>query len=310
MSINHAILFNGIFRETEYYSMIMNIFTIERPCYLKNLIFFILVGFTLNTFSETSEVSDESSPWDIRIGLGYGKRQNPLINEDDLQVFINLDIAWYGKSWFFDNGDVGYSFLNNETSTANITARVNSERNFFQKNNTSFISLNRINTNVFLSDNVNPLTESVNINVPDRNYALELGLEWLGEYTWGNLYASGFFDISDSHNGQAFSVSYSYGWQMNRWYFEPQLTANWQSQKLNTYYWGADENELSPGIPEVIIDDDINYRFRFVLSYQVTPDWQWATALEYERLSDEISSSPIVERNSIHGFFTGYVYRF
>ena len=47
------------------------------------------------------------SPWRLGVAMGYGERSNPLINSDDLPIILDLDIAYFGKYFFFDNGDLG-----------------------------------------------------------------------------------------------------------------------------------------------------------------------------------------------------------
>src|SRR6185503_3572374 len=49
--------------------------------------------------------------WRLGVALGYGQRTNPLIQSDDIPVIVDLDIAWFGERWFFDNGDLGFSLV-------------------------------------------------------------------------------------------------------------------------------------------------------------------------------------------------------
>ena len=76
------------------------------------------------------------SPWRLGIAAGYGERSNPLVLSDDIPIAIDIDIAWFGKRFFFDNGDLGYTFANNELVTGSLVARFNSDRVFFGKTET------------------------------------------------------------------------------------------------------------------------------------------------------------------------------
>src|SRR5688500_10211665 len=82
----------------------------------------------------------EERSWRFGVGLGYGQRTNPLIQSDDIPIVVDLDIAWFGKRWFFDNGDLGFALADNRFLTANVVARVNSDRTFFSKTNTRYVS--------------------------------------------------------------------------------------------------------------------------------------------------------------------------
>ena len=84
---------------------------------------------------------DGTSPWEIGIAFGYGERSNPLIQSDDIPVLIDIDIAWYGERWFFDNGDVGRTLFDGANVTVNFIGRVNSNRVFFSKTDTDYVSI-------------------------------------------------------------------------------------------------------------------------------------------------------------------------
>ena len=57
-----------------------------------------------------------SGSWRFGVALGYGERTNPLIQSDDIPIVVDLDIAWFGERWFFDNGDLGFSLVDNARS--------------------------------------------------------------------------------------------------------------------------------------------------------------------------------------------------
>src|SRR5262249_36076913 len=70
------------------------------------------------------------SHWRLGLALGYGERTNPLIQSEKIPVLVDLDVAWFGKRWFFDNGDVGFAVLDRPAFTLNAVARVNTDRAF------------------------------------------------------------------------------------------------------------------------------------------------------------------------------------
>src|SRR5690606_15707572 len=85
--------------------------------------------------------ADRESPWVIGVAFGYGERSNPLIQSEDLDILVDIDVAWFGKRWFFDNGDVGYTLRDGERFTLNLIGRVNSDRVFFSKTDTDHVSI-------------------------------------------------------------------------------------------------------------------------------------------------------------------------
>ena len=82
----------------------------------------------------------EEKSWRFGVGLGYGQRTNPLIQSEDIPVVVDLDIAWFGERWFFDNFDLGFSLVDNARFTTNVVARLNSDRAFFGKTNTRYVN--------------------------------------------------------------------------------------------------------------------------------------------------------------------------
>ena len=139
---------------------------------------------------QTNEDPGESR-WRLGAALGYGMRTNPLVQSDDIPIVVDLDIAWFGDHWFFDNGDLGVTFADNDRLTASLVARVNSDQVFFGKTDTRFVAFDFTGM---------PLAESVDFKVPDRDYAVELGMELLTDGAWGRLQASAFHDVSNTHS--------------------------------------------------------------------------------------------------------------
>lgn len=250
---------------------------------------------------EFPEAEPESeSPWRLGVALGYGQRTNPLKYSDNITVIVDVDIAWFGEHWFFDNGDVGYTLSENDLFTVNLLGRINSDRVFFSKTNTQFISIS------------NSVGESlvVEAEIPDRDYAIEAGVELLADGDWGYLQAGAFQDVSRTHKGSEIYAEYSHTFRNGRWFYEPSLGVSWKSQKLNDYYWGVTPDEASAAFPPYEADSGVNYFARFQLSYQLTRKWATLFVVEYERLNHEAAESPLVEEKSVYGAFAGLKYNY
>jgi len=257
----------------------------------------------VSTASEQGEDNGEAgeSRWRLGAAFGYGMRQNPLVQSDDIPIVLDLDIAWFGDHWFFDNGDLGLTFADNERLTASLVARVNSDRVFFSKTDTRFVSFDVIGM---------PLSEAVEFKVPDRDYAVELGLEMLTDGRWGRLQLGAFHDVSNTHEGYEVFLDYSYGWREQRWYIEPSLGVAYKSDELNNYYWGVSEDEAGVVTLPYEASAGINMHARLMVGYQFSRHWSLSLITEYERINDEAAASPIVEDRNVLGYFAGVAYRF
>ncbi|MGD8341708.1 MAG: MipA/OmpV family protein [Gammaproteobacteria bacterium] len=253
-----------------------------------------------NTGSGSVAVSPPSN-WRIGAAFGYGERTNPLVQSDDLPLVVDLDIAWFGDRWFFDNGDGGLTFADNDRLTASIVGRINSDRVFFSRTNTRFITVDAAGA---------PLDIPADFNPPDRDYAVELGVELLTDGNWGALQLAGFHDASGTHDGFELSAEYRFSWRRSRLHIEPSVGIRYKSRDLNDYYWGLTAAEGQGVVPAYAADAGTNWSAGLTIGYQINRNWAASVVVDYERLNDEAARSPIVEERSVRGVFAGLARRF
>ena len=261
----------------------------------------------LLAFSATASLADEelkdptASRWRLGAAFGYGVRTNPLVQSEDIPIIVDFDIAWFGDRWFFDNGDLGLTLANNDVLTANVVARYNSDRVFFGNTDSRFVSFDSAGM---------PLAEAVEIEVPDRDYAIELGVEMLTDGPWGLLRLTAFHDVSGTHEGYELYADYSYGWRNQRLYIEPSFGASYKSANLNNYYWGVTDEEAGVALPPYEAGAGVNLHTRLKVAYQLSRHWGVSFVAEYQRMNDEAAASPIVEERNVLGYFAGVSFRF
>jgi outer membrane protein len=241
------------------------------------------------------------SPWRLGIAMGYGERSNPLLNSDDIPVVVDIDVAYFGKYVFFDNGDVGLTFADNDVVTGSVMARVRSDQVFFGRTDTDFIRFDATGLE---------LEAPVEVTVPDRDYAAEAGVELLSDGRWGHVQMNAFHDISGTHNGYEVAVDYGVGFRAGSWYLRPSFGLSYKSADLNDYYWGVRPSEASPALPAYEAGAGINVRARLNANYYFSRNWMVMLSAEYERLNDEAAGSPIVVDQGVLGYFAGFGYRF
>lgn len=250
--------------------------------------------------AEPQEPATESR-WRLGAALGFGMRTNPLVQSDDIPIVVDIDVAWFGDHWFFDNGDIGLTFADNDTATASFVVRLNSDRVFFSKTDTKFVSFDQSGA---------PLAEAVEFSVPDRDYAAEFGLELLTDGDWGLVQAGAFHDVSGTHDGYEIYLNYSYGWRNQRWYLEPSIGAKFKSASLNDYYWGVREEEATLALPSYDAGSGMNTHARLMLSYQLSKEWSFSLVTEYERLNSDAADSPLADEGGVFAYFAGFGFRF
>ena len=261
----------------------------------------LLASLALPCLAAAAPAPEKESNWRLGAALGYGVRSNPIVQSDDIPIVVDLDIAWFGKRWFFDNGDLGFTFTDNNALTASVVARVNSDRVFFGKTDTRFVNVDLAGM---------PLAQAVDFKPPDRDYAIELGLEMLAGGNWGAMQLSAFHDVSGTHEGYELYADYSFGWREQRLYIEPSFGLSYKSAQLNNYYWGVTPEEAGLVAFPYEADAGLNWHARLLIGYQLDKRWAISLVTEYERLNDEAAASPIVEDDNVLGWFTGVSYRF
>ncbi len=258
--------------------------------------------------------------WRIGAAFGYGERTNPLIQSDDIPVIVDVDIAWFGKRWFFDNGDVGYTLFDLPSSTTSLVARVNDDRVFFGKTNTRYVNFAYAGNGVTVgftppppgtpgAGNQNP-PPPVEVNPPDRDYAIEVGVESLLDGDWGSAELRAFHDVSGTHGGYELSAHYSRRWTAGRLSIAPTVGFSYKSAQMNDYYWGVHANEASNALPEYHAGAGVNLEGGLVTNYYLTRHLRFALSVNYERLADEIAASPLAEDDYVIAYFSGFAWTF
>jgi MipA family protein len=253
--------------------------------------------------------------WRLGAAFGYGERSNPLIQSDDIPIIVDLDIAWFGKRWFFDNGDVGFTMLDGPRSTTSLVARVNSDRVFFGKTNTKYVNFAYVGKGSIEPLPAAPGTdfsapEPVAVDVPDRDYAIELGVESLIDGEWGAATLRAFHDVSGTHGGYELSAHYSRRWTVGRLTLAPTVGVSYKSADLNDYYWGVHADEANLALPEYHAGGGFGFEGGLVTNYYLTRNLRIALSVNYEQLGDDVAESPLSEDDYVLGYFSGLAWTF
>jgi outer membrane protein len=224
---------------------------------------------------------EEERSWHLGIALGQGSRENPLISGENIAINAVIDFSWYGDRFFFDNGDLGYTFLEKRNFSFSLIATVNNERNFYNYLTGRQLSLdslldNRFNFGTSITDSTagttvtdpdtgkvdvlpdgpgitgllpDPARQNQDVALPDRDFALNSGMEFLYVSPMGDIQAQILTDVSALHDGQEAWLSWSYPWFTHNGQFNLTLGAEWKSGDLATYYFGVTPEESFNGRP-------------------------------------------------------------
>jgi len=253
--------------------------------------------------------------WRLGAGLGYGNRSNPLIQSDDIPVIVDLDVAWFGKRWFFDNGDIGFTLVDRPRFTTSVVAQLNSDRVFFGKTNTRYVNFaysgyGRAETPLVDPEDGAVVTGPVEVVIPDRDYAIELGFETLVDGDWGAATLRAFHDVSGTHGGYELSADVSRRWTAGRVSFSPSLGVAYKSARMNDYYWGVNADESSPALPAYEAGGGFAFEGGLQANYYLSRQLRLAVSINYERLAREVAASPLAEDDYVLAYFSGLAWTF
>ncbi len=299
--------------------------TTHRPL-LTTLILLIIISLPL--MAENNDESYIERSWDFALGLGYGKISNPFVNGREIPLYATADVAIYGDRFFFDNGDLGFTLIDQPNFGLNLITTYNTERIYYSYfNNLGLIVFNggggniqAINENPLLDIGARDLegtglTFDLGINIlhfglPKRDFSLNFGIEALYQNTFGAYSLQVTKNIDGNHNGTEARFEYSKSWGYKKWSFGTSLGLHWKSSKLINYYYGF-ENQYGPLL-------DFSYKAQsgfdtlawLHLSYQINNNWSLVGNLKYSFLSDSIKDSPLIDSSKTRSRFVGLAYRF
>ena len=155
------------------------------------------------------------------------------------------------------------------------------------------------------------ITEDIDAGPLAGIHARKPALEAGADVAYGRVVASARADVSGRHNGYELSLAVKekryFG---DGWLLEGRLGAVWLSSDLTAYLYGVDATEARPGLAFYEPAGALNYEASLFASYRIGRHWLALGSVVFRRLDDDITASPIVDRDHEVGGFIGLTYRF
>ncbi len=142
----------------------------------------------------------------------------------------------------------------------------------------------------------------------EREWTVEMGAiaGWRG---WPiHFQARLFTDVMGRHGGEVSELSVSWPLKRNWGFLIPMVDAVHQSGEFNRYYFGVSEVESAPDRPVYSPGADTNIRLRLRAGYRLSDRWLLTGYIQAELLGDEITNSPIVDRDTLYSYNVGLAY--
>jgi outer membrane protein len=250
--------------------------------------------------------------WQVGIAIGVGVKTNPLIDGSNIPLVILPDIAWYGQKAYFDNGELGYQWLEAQKFEFDTFIRLDSERAFFSFLHPANIFLPQIDSATdFPIDNAQVPSPNLSIkDIANRRWAANGGIRLrylVGKNQWQFAFLK---DITQVHRGHQFTINYSYKWNWQDVGFRMNFGVNWKSAKLIDYYYGVSTRDTTNTVLHYKAASGWQPHISIAVQKPISKNWLWLADLGYQKLPSSMVNSPIIEDSSIQQVFLGVAYRF
>jgi len=155
---------------------------------------------------------------------------------------------------------------------------------------------------------------------PDDSVALEgmneastsadFGVEAKGIWRHAEVGLTALTDVLGESGGQEVELEVSFPFRPASWRLAASVSANYQSGALVDHYYGVDRDEIRPGRPAYRAGDTVNLGIGFRGARRWSNGWMLLMSVDWERLGDAITDSPIVEDDETVGGFVGLTFTF
>ncbi len=241
---------------------------------------------------------------DISVSLGIGSRSNPVLGEDDIPLVVIPQISYYGKRFFLENLDFGFTLHEGKSSTFNLIASPGYDRVFFYRDDLQ---------NFFVSGATGAITVAApaegggdfdlshEFEVRPRRTTYLAGPEWLFQY--GDIVGQvdALYEVTGRHDGYEVRAAVAAPIIQTEHSLVASAGLTWKSAEIVRYYYGI-EGYYEPG-------SALSPFLKLGYTRALSDRWSINAFVHYERLGSAIADSPIVSDQGVTTAFAGVVFK-
>lgn len=108
-------------------------------------------------------------------------------------------------------------------------------------------------------------------------------------------------DMSDTHNGQVFSLKLARHWQYRNWNFHIIQSESYRTHRVADYYLSVAEQDASEKFPEFQAQAGFIHTLEVGATYPLSQKWVFRSSLRYVQLDSQWRNSPVIAAD--HGDF-------
>jgi len=257
---------------------------------MKKLPLFVLLCATpFATMAQTTDpdkaIPEEDTPqhgpprWSL--GIGAVVNDSPYAGEGTRVLPFPL-IGFQGEKFYFRGLSAGWNFVKNDSFELSAFAKFQPGGFKVKDLGRSELAANGIDSRL-LEDR-------------DNGLGVGIGAKWMGAA--GELEVEVLADAIDTSGGQEISLQYGYPFAIGKGRLTPSVGATWLSEDMANYFYGTLDEEVARGVVDykpgsVVIPQVGASYFR-----PIGKKWTLLGFVKYDLLPDEISDSPLIERDT------------
>jgi MipA family protein len=240
--------------------------------------------------------------WEITASFGVGQRSNPIVGKSDIPLVVIPRISYYGKRFFLENLELGFTLHDGDANTFNLIATPGYDRVFFYRNDLQ---------NIFIAGGIAaPSYTTLPVNIPPegreflvgkRRTTYMVGPEWTFGYGRFTGQLDALREVTGKHDGYEVRAALAAPLIRSKGSLVASAGLTWKSREVVHYYYGVDDL-YEPG-------SAFNPFFKLRYALPLSDRWTLNAFAHYEQLSSSISNSPIVTENHVTTMFAGVVFR-
>jgi MipA family protein len=261
--------------------------------------------------------------WNFSLALGAGVRTDPVVHEGTIPLVVIPQFSYYGEHFFIDDLDAGVTFLDSDRTTLSLIASPGYDRVFFYRSDPQNIfvtGLSNFNSSTGSPGQV-PAGSAGNGSGPghpppgttglittakfpprSRQWTYLAGPEWTFKYAGMTGQLDVLHEITGHNHGDEARAALGIPLARVGGAWTADVGITWKSAAIVNYYYGA------PGIYEA--GGALDPFVKLAYSRPLKGKWKLTAFVEYERLSNAIADSPIVNEHFVTTTFVGLVYAF
>jgi outer membrane protein len=223
---------------------------------------------------------------DYALGVSLSTSQN-IYAGSDASVFFYPYLTSFTNAAFTDNwfvvgeGDLGIRYITN--------------------NDWIFGAVGRIQTQ-------GPGDNESLADIRVREWTLELA-PTIGYRGWPiHIQFKTYFEILDRHEGSISQLEFLFPTQWDWGYINPAIEFKYQSSEYSDYYYGVETSNIAPGRPAYDAGSATNILLKLQFGYTLSDHWLLTGRVGLEFLDDEITNSPIIDRDRVWSASLGLAY--